>query len=74
MKASELSMRCGLSSALLPLSKVGKAELKPHRIDGSLAFMWESRYVFRPTKFALGAPQLQKGYDAVWDGFRKNFK
>ena len=54
--------------------KGSKAELKPHRIEGSLAFMWESRYVFRPTKFALGAPQLQKNYDAVWDGFKKNFK
>ena len=36
--------------------------------------MWESRYVFRPTKFALGAPQLQKNYDAIWDGFKKHFK
>jgi homogentisate 1,2-dioxygenase len=31
--------------------------------------MWESRYVFRPTKAALAAPQLQKNYDKVWDGF-----
>jgi len=54
--------------------KASAAELKPHRIENSLAFMWESRYVFRPTKFALGAPQLQKNYDAVWDGFRKTFK
>jgi homogentisate 1,2-dioxygenase len=54
--------------------KGSNAELKPHRIENSLAFMWESRYVFRPTKFALGAPQLQKNYDAVWDGFKKNFK
>ena len=49
-------------------------KIAPHRIENSLAFMWESRYVFRPTKFALGAPQLQKNYDAVWDGFRKTFK
>jgi len=53
--------------------KASTAELKPHRIENSLAFMWESRYVFRPTKFALGAPQLQKNYDAVWDGFKKHF-
>jgi homogentisate 1,2-dioxygenase len=52
--------------------KGSNAELKPHRIEKSLAFMWESRYVFRPTKFALGAPELQKNYDAVWDGFKKN--
>ncbi len=45
-------------------------ELKPHKIENSLAFMWESRYVFRPTKTALGAKELQKNYDRVWDGFR----
>ena len=54
--------------------KASAAELKPHRIENSLAFMWESRYVFRPTRFALGAPQLQKNYDAVWGGFKKHFK
>jgi homogentisate 1,2-dioxygenase len=46
--------------------------LKPHKIENTLAFMWESRYVFRPTKFALSARELQKDYDKVWDGFKKN--
>lgn len=50
-----------------------KAELKPHKIDNSLAFMFESRYVFRPTHFAMEAPQRQKNYDAVWGGFQKHF-
>ena len=54
--------------------RASEAELKPHKIDHTLAFMWESRYVFRPTKFALGAPQLQKNYEAVWGGFKKRFK
>jgi homogentisate 1,2-dioxygenase len=54
--------------------KASTAELKPHKIENTLAFMWESKYVFRPTKFAFGAPQLQKGYDAVWGGFKKRFK
>jgi len=27
--------------------------------------------VFRPTKFALGARELQKDYDRAWDGLRK---
>jgi homogentisate 1,2-dioxygenase len=59
----------------LPTFDKGSAvELRPHRIENSLAFMWESRYVFRPTRFALGAPQLQKRYDAIWDGFKKRFK
>jgi homogentisate 1,2-dioxygenase len=51
--------------------KATGAELKPHKIDDTLAFMWESRYVFRPTAAALGSPHLQKDYDRVWDGFGK---
>jgi homogentisate 1,2-dioxygenase len=54
--------------------KATNAELAPHKIGNSLAFMWESRWVFRPTKHALQAPQLQKDYDRVWDGFKKRYK
>ena len=53
--------------------KASGAELKPHKIDNSLAFMFESRYVFRPTRFAMEAPQRQQNYDAVWGGFNKHF-
>jgi homogentisate 1,2-dioxygenase len=55
---------------LATYEKASSAELEPHKIADTLAFMWESRYVFRPTKAALAAPQLQKNYDKVWDGFR----
>jgi homogentisate 1,2-dioxygenase len=54
---------------LATYEKASSARLKPHKIEAALAFMWESRYVFRPTKAALAAPQLQKNYDKVWDGF-----
>ena len=57
---------------LATYEKAVAAGLKPHKIEDTLAFMWESRFVFRPTRFALGAPQLQKDYDRIWDGFRKN--
>jgi homogentisate 1,2-dioxygenase len=59
---------------LATFEKASAAELKPHKIENTLAFMWESRYVFRPTKFALSASELQKDYDKVWDGFRKLHK
>jgi homogentisate 1,2-dioxygenase len=52
--------------------KASAARLEPQKITDTLAFMWESRYVFRPTKFALTARELQKDYDSVWGGFRKN--
>jgi homogentisate 1,2-dioxygenase len=50
------------------------AELKPHKIEHTLAFMWESSLVWRPTRFALQARELQKDYDRAWDGFRKMLK
>ncbi|HWD22271.1 MAG TPA: homogentisate 1,2-dioxygenase [Burkholderiales bacterium] len=56
---------------LATFEKASAAELKPHKIENTLAFMWESRYVFRPTKLAMSAPELQSDYDKVWDGFKK---
>ena len=50
--------------------KASAAPLKPQKIENTLAFMWESRYVFRPTRFAMSAPELQKDYDKVWSGFK----
>ncbi len=53
--------------------RASNAELAPQRIDNTLAFMFESRYVIRPTRAALDAPQLQKNYLECWQGLRKNF-
>src|SRR5437762_657641 len=49
------------------------ATLTPQKIDNTLAFMFESRYVIRPTRFALEAPQLQKDYLDCWQGLAKHF-
>ena len=49
------------------------AVLKPHKNDATLAFMFESRYIIQPTKFALEAPQRQKDYVDCWRGIKKNF-
>jgi homogentisate 1,2-dioxygenase len=57
---------------LASFRKASSAKLEPRKIENTLAFMWESRYVFRPTRFALSARELQKDYDKVWDGFRPN--
>jgi homogentisate 1,2-dioxygenase len=57
---------------LATYEKATTEKLKPRKIENTLAFMWESRYVWRPTKHALEARELQKDYDAVWDGFRKS--
>ena len=47
------------------------ADLKPHRIDNTMAFMLESRAVIRPTRFAATTPLMQLDYDDVWSNFRK---
>ena len=49
--------------------KASSAELKPQKIDNTLAFMFESRYVFEPTAFAMSDALLQADYDEVWSGF-----
>jgi len=54
--------------------KAVAVELKPHKIDNVLAFMFETRWVIRPTRFALETTALQEDYDACWRGFAKNFR
>ena len=49
--------------------KASGGELKPHKIDNTLAFMFESRYVFEPTAFAMSDTLLQPDYEGVWRGF-----
>jgi len=53
--------------------KASNAELKPQRYDDTLAFMFESRYVIRPTKFAMETTALQRDYFECWQGLKKNF-
>ena len=47
------------------------ANLAPHRISDTMAFMFESRNVIQPTKWAMETPLLQGDYDDAWRGFPK---
>jgi homogentisate 1,2-dioxygenase len=49
--------------------KASEAPLKPARIEGTMAFMVESCWPYRPTKFALD--RAQPDYDQAWAGFPK---
>ena len=53
--------------------KASNATLAPHRIDNTMAFMFESRYVIHPTPYALATPHLQQDYLQCWHGLQKNF-
>jgi homogentisate 1,2-dioxygenase len=46
---------------------------RPQHITDTMAFMFETRTMIRPTRFALESPQLQSGYAQCWQGLRKNF-
>jgi len=54
--------------------RAANAQLEPHRIENTLAFMFESRWVWRPTRAALQAREYQKDYDRAWEGFTKRYK
>ena len=53
--------------------RASDAELTPQKIEDTMAFMFETRWVLRPTAHALGAPWLQRDYDPAWSGFPKLF-
>ena len=46
---------------------------KPHYITDTMAFMFETRTVIRPTQQALESPELQAQYSECWQGIRKHF-
>jgi homogentisate 1,2-dioxygenase len=54
--------------------RVANADLKPERYEKTLAFMFETRFVIRPTKFAMETASLQKDYFECWQGLKKHFK
>jgi homogentisate 1,2-dioxygenase len=47
------------------------ADLKPHKIEGTMAFMWETRHPLQATEAAMDAAWRQADYDACWTGFEK---
>lgn len=45
--------------------------LLPRKLDDTLAFMVETRWVIAPTQQALASSALQADYDASWRDFPK---
>ncbi len=50
-----------------------KATLTPQKIDDTMAFMFETRYVMRPTQAAMEAAELQYDYYECWQGLSARF-
>jgi homogentisate 1,2-dioxygenase len=54
--------------------RASRAELMPVKITDTLAFMFETRLVIRPTAFAMESAALQRDYDQCWAGFEPLFR
>ena len=54
-------------------AQASEAQLEPRYIGDTLAFMFETRQVLRPTTFAMEAPQRQRDYWTCWQGLQKHF-
>ena len=48
--------------------KASNATLAPHKLDDTLAFMFESRWRFRPTAWAMSCGALDLSYADCWAG------
>jgi homogentisate 1,2-dioxygenase len=49
------------------------ADLKPHKLEGTMAFMFETRLPQRVTDWAAGLPQRERSYEAYGAKLRKKF-
>ncbi|MCC8446753.1 homogentisate 1,2-dioxygenase domain-containing protein, partial [Xanthomonas translucens] len=55
--------------------KASQADLsRPDVIADTMAFMFETRAVLRPTAQALAAAHRQRDYQQCWQGLRRNFR
>ena len=50
-----------------------RVDLEPQLLDNTLAFMFESRLLIQPTRYALESSQLQHDYPGCWAALKKNF-
>lgn len=53
--------------------KATNAPEEPLKLSDTMAFMFESRYIIRPTRMAMESETLQKNYHHCWDGLKKHF-
>jgi homogentisate 1,2-dioxygenase len=55
------------------LARASAADLKPQFLGDTLAFMFETQLVVRPTQFAMDTRLLQHEYYECWQGLQKHF-
>jgi homogentisate 1,2-dioxygenase len=55
-------------------ARASAADLKPQFVGDTLAFMFETQLVVRPTQFAMDTRLLQHEYYECWQGLEKHFR
>ena len=53
--------------------KASRVELKPVKLDNTMAFMFETRFPQMLTRYAAEAPTLQPDYIDCWSDLKKRF-
>lgn len=71
---------CSLHNSMLPHGPDNNAyegathkALEPEKLDHTMAFMFESRYPYRVSDFAMNGGLLQPDYPNCWADLKKNF-
>ena len=71
---------CSLHNTMLPhgpdvdaFEKASNTELKPHKLEGTLAFMFETRFPQQVSKYAAETPAFQKSYAGYGKKLAKHF-
>ncbi|MCY4303793.1 MAG: homogentisate 1,2-dioxygenase [Aestuariivita sp.] len=55
-------------------NKASEKDLAPEKLAGTMAFMFETRYMLNPTKYAADLDLIDTSYPNCWDGLTRNFK
>lgn len=54
--------------------KASNGKLEPQYLDSGLAFMFETRFICRPTSYAMSISELQHEYYICWQDLKKHFR
>jgi homogentisate 1,2-dioxygenase len=53
--------------------RASAAELVPQKLEDTMAFMFESRFAMRLTRYAIESSELQRDYFEGWQGLERHF-
>jgi homogentisate 1,2-dioxygenase len=48
--------------------------LEPEKLAGTMAFMFETRYILDPTDYAANLDTIDASYPDCWDGLERTFR